>query len=115
MKTLTIKGKCDGFGAQYQAIMSGIAYSNYMNYKYIHTPFQKIAHDGNVEELNKFIGIPSSDNTKIDIAVKCCGEVLVDLDRKSRSEITERCIRLIKGLNDTPMDISHYNALLKVR
>lgn len=75
MKTLTIKGKCDGFGAQYQAIMSGIAYSNYMNYKYIHTPFQKIAHDGNVEELNKFIGIPSSDNTKIDIAVKCCGEV----------------------------------------
>ena len=49
------------------------------------------------------------------LIIKCCGEVLVDLDRKSRSEITERCIRLIKGLNDTPMDISHYNALLKVR
>ena len=40
---------------------------------------------------------------------------IVDLDRKSRSEIAERCIRLIKGLNDTPLDISHYNALLKVK
>ena len=75
MKTLTIKGKCDGFGAQYQAIMSGIAYSNYMNYTYIHTPFQKMAHDGNVEKLNEFIGIPCSDELNVDIIVKCCGEV----------------------------------------
>ena len=75
MKTLTIKGKCDGFGAQYQAIMSGIAYSNYMNYTYIHTPFQKMAHDGNVEKLNKFIGIPCSNELNVDIIVKCCGEV----------------------------------------
>ena len=55
MKTLTIKGKCDGFGAQYQAIMSGIAYCNYMNYTYIHTPLQKIAHNGNPAKLNEFI------------------------------------------------------------
>lgn len=75
MKTLTVKGKCDGFGAQYQAIMSGIAYSNYMNYKYIHSPFQKIAHDGNPEKLNEFVGIPCSDELNVDIIVKCCGEV----------------------------------------
>lgn len=75
MKTLTITGKCDGFGAQYQAIMSGIAYCNYMNYEYIHTPFVKIAHDGNIEELNQFIGIPSSKERNIDIVMKCCGDV----------------------------------------
>ena len=75
MKTLTITGKCDGFGAQYQAIMSGIAYCNYMNYEYIHTPFVKIAHDGNIEELNQFIGIPSSKERNIDFVMKCCGDV----------------------------------------
>jgi len=75
MKTLTIKGKCDGFGAQYQAIMSGIAFCHYMNYTYIHTPFQKMTHDGNPEKLNEFIGIPCSDDTNVDLAVKCCGEV----------------------------------------
>ena len=75
MKTLTIKGKCDGFGAQYQAIMSGIAYCNYMNYIYIHTPLQKIAHNGNPAKLNEFIGVPCSDEINVNIIVKCCGEV----------------------------------------
>ena len=28
----TITGKTDGFGAQYQAIMSGIAYCKFKNY-----------------------------------------------------------------------------------
>ena len=41
----TIKGKNDGFGAQYQAIMSGIALCKYKNYNYIHTPMKEIAHD----------------------------------------------------------------------
>ena len=35
----TIVGKTDGFGAQYQAILSGIAYCKFKNYIYIHTPF----------------------------------------------------------------------------
>jgi len=64
-KTYTITGKRDGFGAQYQAIMSGIAYSIYHNYKYIHTPFKEINHtrnQKNVNMLNNFIGIPVSDN-----------------------------------------------------
>ena len=42
MKTYTIEGKIDGFGAQYNAIMSGIAYCEYMNYQYEHTPFRRI-------------------------------------------------------------------------
>ena len=39
------------------------------------SPFQKIAHDGNPEKLNEFIGIPYSDVLNVDIIVKCCGEV----------------------------------------
>lgn len=74
MKRYTITGKEDGFGAQYQAIMSGIAYCNYMNYTYIHTPFHTIAHNENADELNKFIGIPEG-NGIIDISCKCSSEV----------------------------------------
>ncbi len=75
MKTLTVKGKRDGFGAQYQAIMSGIAYCNYMNYKYIHTPFKDIAHDEDSEKLNEFIGIPVSNEKNIDFVVNYCRDV----------------------------------------
>lgn len=57
----TIKGKSDGFGAQYQAILSGISYCNYQKYIYLHTPFTKIEHDVDVDNANMFIGI-SSDN-----------------------------------------------------
>ena len=48
------------------------------------------------------------------LIIKCCGNFLVDLDRKSRSKIAEKCFNMIKSLSDTPLDISHYNALLKV-
>jgi hypothetical protein len=56
----TIKGKEDGFGAQYQAIMSGIAYCIYKKYVYVHTPFTKIEHDCDVEKANDFIGIKNN-------------------------------------------------------
>jgi hypothetical protein len=80
MKTYTITGKTDGFGAQYQAIMSGIAYCEYYNYKYIHTPFKYMEHVKYMKEidnLNKFIGIPvSNDNNKnIDIYEEFSEEV----------------------------------------
>lgn len=66
----TITGKIDGFGAQYQAIMSGIAYCNFKNYNYIHTPFKQIQHNGNIKSLNYFIGIPYllSNKNNIDIS-----------------------------------------------
>ena len=63
MKTLeyyTIEGKTDGFGAQYQAIMSGIAYCDYAKKIYVHTPLKHIEHIKNVKALNVFIGIPRS-------------------------------------------------------
>ena len=49
------------------------------------------------------------------LVIKCCGEVLVDLDRKSRGQIAEKCFSLILSMKNTPLDITHYNALLKVR
>ena len=53
----TVKGKTDGFGAQYQAIMSGIAYCSYKNYVYVHTPIRKLEHNTDVKKANEFIGI----------------------------------------------------------
>lgn len=58
MTTLyTTKGKSDGFGAQYQAMMSGIAFCEYKNYTYVHTPFHSLDHGLNLDEMNKFIGL----------------------------------------------------------
>lgn len=74
----TITGKIDGFGAQYQAIMSGIAYCRFKNYNYIHTPFKNIAHNGDIKLLNDFIGIPnlhSKNDITIDITEPFSSEV----------------------------------------
>ena len=48
------------------------------------------------------------------LLVKCCGEVLVDVERKKRSRLVERCFSLIESIQSSKLDISHYNALLKV-
>ena len=48
------------------------------------------------------------------LIIKCCGNVLVDLDKKTRTKIAEKCFNMLKTLPDTLLDISHYNALLKV-
>ena len=74
-KTYSIHGKHDGFGAQYQAILSGIAWADYKNYNYLHIPFSRISHAQNKNELNKFIGIPYSKNIKSDIIQKYSNEV----------------------------------------
>ncbi len=63
----SIHGKKDGFGAQYQAILSGIAWCNYKNYEYVHIPFSKIAHDQKYDELNHFIGIPYKNKSESDL------------------------------------------------
>ena len=57
MQLYTISGKKDGFGAQYFAVMSGIAICAKKGYTYVHTPFKEIEHGVNVDELNKFIGL----------------------------------------------------------
>jgi len=77
-KNYTITGKKDGFGAQYQAIMSGIANCKFKNYNYIHTPFKIIGHCGDIKSLNNFIGIPNllcRNNIKIDITKPYSPEV----------------------------------------
>ena len=48
------------------------------------------------------------------LLVKCCGDVLVDVERKKRSELVARCFTLIESIPNSKLDISHYNALLKV-
>jgi hypothetical protein len=58
----TIKGKTDGFCAQYLAVMSGIAFCKYKNYIYVHTPFSKMDHNVDVNTINKFIGVTNDCN-----------------------------------------------------
>jgi hypothetical protein len=62
-KILTTVGKRDGFGSQYSAKISGLAYCRYHNYIYRHTPFKspgrKALYWFDVDEANKFIGFKS--------------------------------------------------------
>jgi hypothetical protein len=63
-KNLTIRGKTDGFGCQYNAILSGVAFcNNHPSYRYVHTPMRRVSHGWETpektQELNQFIGIPS--------------------------------------------------------
>ena len=48
------------------------------------------------------------------LLVKCCGDVLVDVERRKRTELVERYFSLIESFPNSKLDISHYNALLKV-
>ena len=48
------------------------------------------------------------------LLLKCCGEVLVDEDRKVRTQLLEKCLRLLQKINGLNLDISHYNTVLKV-
>jgi len=50
----------DGFGAQYHALMSGIAYAESKGLIYVHSPLTKVAHGGSTPQLNDFIGIHTS-------------------------------------------------------
>jgi len=78
MKTLTIKGKTDGFGSQYHAIISGIIFCKYNNLEYIHTPFEIMDHNSNINSLNKFIGIPYSTNVNnIDLIYDQIDEIIL--------------------------------------
>ena len=63
----TIRGKTDGFGCQYNAILSGLAFCEHdPDYNYVHTPFRSVSHGwrDRVDELNEFIGIPDGRSGK---------------------------------------------------
>ena len=50
----------DGFGSQYLAKLSGMAWCYYHRdtHHYIHTPFTNISHNTDAKEMNEFIGVP---------------------------------------------------------
>ena len=60
---MTIKGKTDGFGSQYQAILSLIAYCDFKeDFEYIHTPMYMMHHNDKNEErfpeiMNQFTNL----------------------------------------------------------
>ena len=47
------------------------------------------------------------------LVLRCCGEVLVDLDMKERTKLVESYTEILKQ-NGVEFDVSHYNALLRV-
>lgn len=74
-KNLTIRGKTDGFGCQFNAKLSGLAFcltSNHQKwgtrYHYIHTPFTSVSHGWgdpeDVARLNEFVGVPDNRHGK---------------------------------------------------
>ena len=48
------------------------------------------------------------------ILLKSSGAILVDLDRRRRTELVERQFSLLKRLIGRQLDVSHYNLLLSV-
>ena len=86
----------DGFGAQYHAIMSGIAYCKHEGLTYVHTPFQEIAHEGDTETLNKFIGIPAG-NAQKNMIIEPHSEVVHWSERPSEYYTED----VIKSLRDS--------------
>lgn len=69
-KTLTIAGRTDGFGAQYLAFMSGIAFCEYKGWEYVHTPIKTLLFGEIPAEMNEFIGIPASTKTHADTSCR---------------------------------------------
>jgi hypothetical protein len=74
-KNLTISGKKDGFGCQFNAKLSGLAFCLTSRdqrwgtrYDYIHTPFASVSHGWrdpeDVARLNEFVGIPDNRHGK---------------------------------------------------
>lgn len=97
VKNYTICGKQDGFGAQYQSIMSGIVYCEFNNLNYVHTPISKIHHGEDIISLNKFIGIPilrNRDKIKIDISEQFSKKVYYS--RKPSIYYTKKAVDIIR-------------------
>ena len=67
-------------------------------------------------DLNRIVrvieasGVCSSGQASL--VLKCCGQVLVDIDSKTRTEMAVKYFEMFDKL--TKLDVSHYNTLLKV-
>lgn len=76
---LTIEMFADGFGSQYQSLLSAIAIANYLDIEFVYKPIKSIAHNYNddsnfVDKLVDFTGIRNSfktvDQLPADILIK---------------------------------------------
>lgn len=97
----TIRGKTDGFGAQYNAILSGLAFCEHSpDYNYIHTPLKSVSHGwrDKTNELNEFIGIPNGvgSNVKIHTSQRH-GNKNVYSDRQPSNWYDEKTLAKIRG------------------
>jgi len=87
-KNYTISGKTDGFGCQFNAKLSGLAFCLNSGgwscrYRYVHTPFSTVSHGWtepeSVDKLNNFIGIPDNRiGKKIHVRKRFEGKVFND-------------------------------------
>ena len=112
IKNLTVAGKTDGFGCQYNAMLSGLAFcENNPEYNYIHTPFYSVSHawgwtkeepkeswKKRTDELNEFIGIPDGRGAcKIDVKNKRgCKHVFND--RRPSNWYNEKTLKKIERI-----------------
>jgi len=53
-----------GFGAQYQSMMSGLAFADHNKYLYLHTPIVGVEHNLDVAKVNNFIGMNNDELEK---------------------------------------------------
>ena len=53
MVLYTIAGRCDGFGSHYLSFITGIAFCEYKQYTYIHTPIRQIEHTSEIDAMNE--------------------------------------------------------------
>jgi hypothetical protein len=73
-RVYSIVPRGDGFGSQYQSVMSAIAYCEYNNLIFKHVSFYKIAHNTDARKMNEFIGVkndPEVENLQANIIEKC--------------------------------------------
>lgn len=54
---LTIHSRRDGFGAQYQAHIAGIALAKHLNMRYINTPYDSLGHNINGKIMDEFTNL----------------------------------------------------------
>jgi hypothetical protein len=101
----TITGKTDGFGAQYQAMLSGLAFCTCKKgYTYVHSPFTTIEHGVDVNKANIFIGINNNNNNNnnnnklipSDITIKKPLEPEVHWSLKPSRYYTDKVLTIIR-------------------
>lgn len=59
LQAITVAGKDDGFGAQYQACLSGLAFARKHSIYYVHTPFTQVGHGLDSKQCDLMTGLRS--------------------------------------------------------